>query len=1149
MKKVFSMLLSAVLACTMLAVPVSAIGDGVVRGDATTIKAPILAEIMDSGDLEGSAEAVALAQLLCDMQSDICIIEFDNHVKLLDNLTLEETIVIPEGENVVLDVDDFDLTADGDFPAIYVPENASLTVEGRRGKVIGGTNAEEGNCAIKNDGELAIDSNSLEIIGGGTTFTGGSSGGGSLPGGGASGGSGGGASGGGASGGSGGGGGHLGGKSAGSGGGATGAYGGPQHPAEFDIDTTEIPGTIVTQNGGSGVVNNGKLHLAKGKIVGGWGSESVGSAITGKITDGQCIADSDDDLDYEYITAATTTKQFVYCRRGTTAEAFLIMHAIGGTGEFDYNVSYDSEEEKYYETITMLSDIKLPSFDDACGLTGGYTTLDTNNYKLNLLPSDEEEFGTLLSTCFEIRGNGVINGNISCLYGVIENVTINGDLVSQEGLYSPLVINSGKINGNIHCYGSTLEINGGRINGLIEAFETNVTINGGVVDGGTNSWPSGKDYGTIWVRNNGITMNGGTVKGWTDNKGKDGQLAITVTGNSSGSDPAYLTFNGGTITGGIGTETSAPAVDGLMKKDGSAIIKESADGKVWSVLETETSDKTYLKAGPEYCITVIKGKAYLSDDLDTPIFEAEAGDEITIIADSDSIDEVFQSWNITGVTPETKTNRKITFTMPDGNVSCKAIFKDDSWYRIIANDTAALMDGEDYTLTMAPVSYDKILFVAVNDLTEGLALDDCSWNGSTNRITFTLGDKTVSYKEGDYRMIVRDDQRMVDCKDLMGRLLDEDFWIIGDETKVVGKKKTEENTVTVTVSGINGTTTGGGDYYKGSSVTVTAKPNQGYQFNGWYHGDSRVTKNTSYTFKAEEDTTVYASFSEIDVSGGGTSSGGGGGNDFNQNPVYTIKFNVYGGSAVTSQKVGKGSYVKEPYEPIKNGYIFAGWYTDEACTTPYNFLIPVTGSFILHAKWVENISSGTTTQNPEELSFKDVSVNDWFYQDVKYVFQNKLMNGVSVNEFAPYHTLTRAMLVTILYRDAKEPAVNKSIPYSDVDMNAYYANAVSWAKQNGIVNGVTESEFAPDSNITREQIATILYRYATYCGYDVTKGGTVELSSYQDVATVSDYALSAMKYAVGNGLINGKTPTTLNPGDYATRAEIAAILHRFKGNK
>ena len=137
------------------------------------------------------------------------------------------------------------------------------------------------------------------------------------------------------------------------------------------------------------------------------------------------------------------------------------------------------------------------------------------------------------------------------------------------------------------------------------------------------------------------------------------------------------------------------------------------------------------------------------------------------------------------------------------------------------------------------------------------------------------------------------------------------------------------------------------------------------------------------------------------------------------------------------------------------------------------------------------------------------------------------------------------MLVTVLYRNEGEPAVNKSIPFADIDMGAWYANAVVWAQQNGIVNGVSETEFAPNDNITREQIATIMFRYAQYKGYDVSVGENTNILSYDDFDSISEYAIAAMQYACGSGLMKGKTASTLNPKDNATRAEIAAILHRF----
>ena len=182
----------------------------------------------------------------------------------------------------------------------------------------------------------------------------------------------------------------------------------------------------------------------------------------------------------------------------------------------------------------------------------------------------------------------------------------------------------------------------------------------------------------------------------------------------------------------------------------------------------------------------------------------------------------------------------------------------------------------------------------------------------------------------------------------------------------------------------------------------------------------------------------------------------------------------------------------------------------------------------------------------DSIAFIDVSENDWFYANVQYVVEDNLMNGVSEDQFAPNNTLTRAMLVTVLYRNAGEPAVNKSIPFADVDMGSWYANAVVWAKQNGIVNGVNETDFAPDANITREQIATIMFRYAQFKGMDAV---TLEENlHFEDSNEISEYAVSAMNWAVGTGLMKGKSDTTLNPLDNATRAEIAAILQRFIEN-
>ncbi|MBQ7901028.1 MAG: 5'-nucleotidase C-terminal domain-containing protein, partial [Clostridia bacterium] len=136
-------------------------------------------------------------------------------------------------------------------------------------------------------------------------------------------------------------------------------------------------------------------------------------------------------------------------------------------------------------------------------------------------------------------------------------------------------------------------------------------------------------------------------------------------------------------------------------------------------------------------------------------------------------------------------------------------------------------------------------------------------------------------------------------------------------------------------------------------------------------------------------------------------------------------------------------------------------------------------------------------------SFEDVKPDDWFYGDVVFALQNGLFSGTAENAFSPNSNLTRAMLVTVLYRAEGEPATNRSIPFSDVDTGAYYANAVSWANQNGIVNGVSDNEFAPNYNITREQIAAIVHRYAQYKGYDVSVGENTNILSYSDYEEIS----------------------------------------------
>ena len=180
------------------------------------------------------------------------------------------------------------------------------------------------------------------------------------------------------------------------------------------------------------------------------------------------------------------------------------------------------------------------------------------------------------------------------------------------------------------------------------------------------------------------------------------------------------------------------------------------------------------------------------------------------------------------------------------------------------------------------------------------------------------------------------------------------------------------------------------------------------------------------------------------------------------------------------------------------------------------------------------------------LPFTDVTAADWFFDSVKYVYEKNLMNGLTATTFEPGKPTSRAMIVTILYRLEGSPAVTGKHGFNDVKTGSWYDNAVAWAAANGIVTGYSATEFGPSNNITREQMAAIMHRYANYKKYNTSKAG--DLNAFSDKASVSSYAAESMSWAVGSGIISGKGGGNLVPRAGATRAEAAAILQRFCEN-
>lgn len=191
---------------------------------------------------------------------------------------------------------------------------------------------------------------------------------------------------------------------------------------------------------------------------------------------------------------------------------------------------------------------------------------------------------------------------------------------------------------------------------------------------------------------------------------------------------------------------------------------------------------------------------------------------------------------------------------------------------------------------------------------------------------------------------------------------------------------------------------------------------------------------------------------------------------------------------------------------------------------------------------IDGVYSGTKNVLP----FTDVKADQWYYNSIDYVYTNEIMDGTSSTEFAPNATVTRAMVATVLWRIDGEPQASGESPFRDVTQG-WYKDAVTWAAGKEIVDGYGEGLFGPEDNVTREQMATMLYRYSVYKGDDVSASNS--LDGYSDANQISSYALVSMKWANAKELITGRTDTALEPTGTATRAELAAVLNRYLANE
>ncbi len=329
---------------------------------------------------------------------------------------------------------------------------------------------------------------------------------------------------------------------------------------------------------------------------------------------------------------------------------------------------------------------------------------------------------------------------------------------------------------------------------------------------------------------------------------------------------------------------------------------------------------------------------------------------------------------------------------------------------------------------------------------------------------------------------------------------------------------------------------------KGSVVEVmsnnlTGKVHIPYGFKGTVILDGKVIEKTT-------DNVVFESNNDGNYGGGGGSSSN-----------VSIATKVTGGKVtVTPTRPTRGQTVTINVTPNEGYKLDTLVVTDnkgnnveltKVSDNKYTFVMPA-GKVTVTPTFVKTNATDETKDPAAVKRFSDVASGAWYAEYITYVTENALMNGYDDGRFGPNDQTTRAQIVTVLYRLEGEPATRSSNSFSDVSAGGqYYSSAVAWAAINNIVNGYEDGRFGPNDNVTREQIAAILYRYATYKGYDTENAGSI--ANFSDAAKVSSWANTAISWAVGEGLMNGDNGA-LRPQGNATRAEIAALLMRFAEN-
>lgn len=820
-------------------------------------------------------------------------------------------------------------------------------------------------------------------------------------------------------------------------------------------------------------------------------------------------------------------------------------------------------------TLNISDDAKIVSSNDCAAYLPGYGITNISGGKLSGPQGIRIAAGELNITGGTIEGTSLTDGNdlqsggsggtlgaivvgkasggylgnidVNISNGaVIQNTTTNGTddkrpaaiVVSDKNMANPEYKNS-SINvttENIQITGDIIKIsNLTSTNNTFDGGDTvldinNTTVTGSVINQSKSdlNMTSSEVIGDMTNKDEGNTfVSDSTIKGTVKNYGAG---AVAVTGNSH----VNKTEGSGSIfVEGDASSDVVALVNGIPYKDLKTAVKEAPDNaKITLLKNVEVNDAVTIPAG----VTLDSGKnttITLTTKLDNGAFITAGGDNVTI----------------RNITIDTNGNAKhgVQFYCVKGGEMDKVTVNGGYYTSVIVNGAEATIKNSILKLDEGQ-GYANIEFAVGSGVKTVPKVTIENVTVTPNKPVVYM-DKTtfdsIQALSGTSSGITRDD---LNEQYVNGAFL---YYNDGDTDP--------ENTLPVITF----------DFTEGSTANLTQKINisghldslptasrSGYRLDGWYteaEGGEKITTDTLFT----KDTTVYAQWSKKSSSSS------------RYDGYITIINPKNGEVSVSDTWADEDDKITLTITPDK-GYevdkieivddegdkIDAKKVDDE--DNKYTFRmancdVTVTVTFKEEGKTTEDTDKeedkDDETTETTKLNFTDVKESDWFYKGVAYVVDKDIMSGVSENEFAPSGKLTRAMLVQMLYNMESRPACDAENAFMDVPVGQWYTDAVIWANDEKIVSGMGEGLFAPNMEITREQMVAMLYNYAKYKGYDVT--ASADLSAFADTASVSAWAQPAMQWAVAEGYISGMGDSQLAPQGTATRAEIASVIMRF----